>query len=517
MPYTGADDEKLPEHVKELPDAARKTWVKTFNAVHSRCMEQDGKECEGRAMAAANAMMKRIEGGEMALPDGKSIDDVQKMVWEAFNARYQSPYGIQSNAWVIETYEDYIIANINSVYYRIPYTISEDKVLFAPQNEWVSVTEKSEWVEKKNALSAPPFLGVELSSDSALVDGKPFDGLSAGKFTDMLGRVVEFKVEEFQEYLSNTLEAILATTGESGELAGLPIDAKGHEKGDGAGWIVDAAIDGNKIRLTPRWTEIGRELISKGIRRFFSATVDVENKVILGGTLTNWPATRDKRGRILLRPVELSEPPVTAETTEKELTVSEETKVIGIADLSQAERDALLEQARAAVRDEVSKAGVPAVDLDAARAAMMAEAQKALELEYQRIQSESGRMLAEMVNKFKREQHIAEFSASVTTAGDKGLPVTAEEIERVLSAVDDATRTDLERIFSQTVQRGLVDFREFGHGKNPEGTLELEPAYRQQLDKWLAGGNELDEFFKINESVLGNVAQYNLSAYRKEK
>ena len=88
---------------------------------------------------------------------------------------------------------------------------------------------------------------------------------------------------------------------------GFPIDASDHNKGDAAGWIIGVELVGDVIRFVPKWTEIGLELIGKGIRRMFSATINLKDKVILGGTLTNWPATRDSKGKMLLRPIELSE------------------------------------------------------------------------------------------------------------------------------------------------------------------------------------------------------------------
>lgn len=148
------------------------------------------------------------------------------------------------------------------------------------------------------------FFYIELAS---LALGKAFDAVVSGNFVDMLGRKVTFKKADLQTYVKNTMEAIEATTTESGEVVGLPIDARGHDKGDGAGWIVEAKFEDGKVRVVPKWTEVGQELIQKGIRRFFSPTVDTENKVILGGTLTNWPATRDKKGKILLRPIELEQ------------------------------------------------------------------------------------------------------------------------------------------------------------------------------------------------------------------
>jgi len=154
-------------------------------------------------------------------------------------------------------------------------------------------------------LNPSHFQYVELSDAS----DKPFDGFAPGvDFVDMAGHVITIAPEDVPTYLANTQKAIESTRGESGELAGLPIDAKGHDKGDGAGYILDAQPDGNKIKLTPSWNDIGRDVIGKKIRRWFSATVDTVNKVILGGSLTNWPATRKKNGEILLRPIELSSP-----------------------------------------------------------------------------------------------------------------------------------------------------------------------------------------------------------------
>lgn len=151
------------------------------------------------------------------------------------------------------------------------------------------------------------FLFAELSADT-LIGGKLFDGLAAGVFTDFNNRPVTIDAADFPAYITNTLAAIEATRGESGELGGLPIDASGHGAGDGAGWIVGIQREGDRLRLLPKWTAFGLELIQSGIRKFFSATVDTAQKIILGGTLTNWPATRDSQGKVMLRPIELSKP-----------------------------------------------------------------------------------------------------------------------------------------------------------------------------------------------------------------
>lgn len=146
---------------------------------------------------------------------------------------------------------------------------------------------------------------VNLSS-SNLIEGQSFDGVASGVFTDMFGRKVELKLEDLPEYVRNTQELINASKTESGEVVGLPIDAADHDKGDAAGWIVGVELVGSVIRFIPKWTERGIEYLKKGIRRMFSPTISLSNKTVLGGSLTNWPATRDSRGKVLLRPIELS-------------------------------------------------------------------------------------------------------------------------------------------------------------------------------------------------------------------
>jgi len=152
-----------------------------------------------------------------------------------------------------------------------------------------------------------PILFFELS-ESVLTEGAAFDAITTGTFIDMYGRKATFREKDLPKYVDNTKANIEASITDEGEVVGLPIDAIDHDKGDGAGWIVDVELDAerNVIQLKPNWTSIGIEVIEGKIRRFFSATIDMPNKTILGGTLTNWPAIRDKKGKVLLKPVELS-------------------------------------------------------------------------------------------------------------------------------------------------------------------------------------------------------------------
>jgi hypothetical protein len=137
----------------------------------------------------------------------------------------------------------------------------------------------------------------------------PFDGMAVGDFVDMYGRSISIKREELEQYVANTKANLGATRDAAGNIVGLPIDTLNHDKGIAAGWIVDVSIAEGRDVLTfaPRWNETGRALIMGDELRYFSPTFDPRNKVILGGSLTNWPATKDAKEKRLLKPISMAE------------------------------------------------------------------------------------------------------------------------------------------------------------------------------------------------------------------
>ncbi|RJX17532.1 MAG: hypothetical protein C4575_12885 [Desulforudis sp.] len=430
MPYSGINDETLPDQVKEMPEKVRTAWIKTFNSMHEKCMAEKGEDCEGKAMAGANAVAKRMmdsDGGEM-----------------------------------------------------------EGELQLAP---------------------------VELSND-ALTEGRLFDGLAAGEFIDMLGRKAAFKAAELGEFLKNTLAAIEATRAESGEIVGLPIDARGHERGDAAGWIVGAELEGERIRLKPRWTVIGVELISKSIQRGFSATVDLTNKVILGGTLTNWPATRNKSGHILLRPVELSRNGL---SNEEEANMPDNVVAVDMGQLQK-----LVETAVAAampkppVQTGNGNTDVELESLVAEFGGLSDEAKKARKEELRRL-SEYVRKQAELefqaeMQRERHESRMAELAQTLVGGSDaapRGYQATVDEVKAHLLKMAPDEAKFWGEFLSKTQKDGFVEFDEVGHGREPQGTKPLPSEFAEQLD---AGTIKLADL-SDPAAGLGDLRQYDLSKW----
>jgi hypothetical protein len=400
------------------------------------------------------------------------------------------------------------------------------------------------------------FLFVDLS----LTEGKAFDGLAAGEFTDMLGRKAKFEASELSQYVEKPLTAIESTKTESGEIVGLPIDAKGHDKGDGAGYIVGVELAGECIRIIPQWTEIGLEILQKKIRRWFSATVDLANKVILGGTLTNWPATRDSKGTILLRPIELGLYELQEESLDERtmkirdafhagnylqevkidhwirdvfenyVIVQEGEKLYRVTyqetqdGITFASRIEWIEVKHAYIEAELPRKEKTMTDLKDTPQINLAElitqdpdvAKQVTEL----VQTSVKQGIEAELARAKRAQHIVELSNRLIGGSEThsyGLPVAITELQDFLGSLDDAQREKAEKIFTRIQENGLVEFAEKGHSKKLSGQTELPLWARIELEKAINAGMTVAEFFTVNSVELGAQTDYNLAEFEPKK
>jgi len=350
---------------------------------------------------------------------------------------------------------------------------------------------------------------VELSGD-----GRPFDGLTTSArrgspFVDMFGREIEISLDDLREMESNTRAVIESTATESGEIVGLPIDVRDHDKGDGAGWIVGVELADDVLRFIPKWTEIGRELIEKGIRRLFSATVDMTRKVVIGGTLTNWPAVRSADGRLLLRPIELCNlNPVAPKQEGKRMG-----EQVNFADLPKADQARLRYEAGQTVRAEFGL--TPKGDPGGSDFA----AELVAEMRQKARDDARAEMQAEMAAQ-KRAGEISEFCNRITGGTDEtphGLSIEADRLEKILTAVPDAERAELQTVLGEIVESGVVNFQEEGHAQHMGGKSDLPEWAELSIRKFVAKGNKVEDWFQINPDLIGSADDYDLSAFVKEE
>lgn len=337
-----------------------------------------------------------------------------------------------------------------------------------------------------------------LFAELALMAGKPFDGLAVGTFTTMMGDEITITTEDLKKIVSNTKKVINSTKTESGEIVGLPIDEDGHDHKGGAGWIVgvDMSADANVILFTPKWTDIGMDLIVRSIRRYFSATFDLVNLVIMGGSLTNWPASKDKIGRMALRPIELSE-------CLKEITMPKTDELEVTTPVVEDPKGDPMPEPKVTELEQPSETIMELLRTPEAIAELGRRAQALAE---------------EKISAEKRKTQVIEF-ASTLVGGTRdhpfGLPVRADELVSLLLSLPVQQAQAVQKMLTKALG-AAIDFAEKGiGGENFLMKPKLTGLNLSYAQKWVASGKKIEDFFTVNPEV-GNAEDFNLSEFKKE-
>lgn len=352
------------------------------------------------------------------------------------------------------------------------------------------------------------FLFAELSDQDLVI--KYMDGMAAGTFTAMNGDEVTFKPKELQTYIDNTMAIIESTRTESGEIVGLPIDKDKHDHGGGAGWIIGLELDQarNVIRFIVNWTKDGVELIKGNIRRFFSPSIDPEEKIILGGSLTNWPATRGEKGKMLLRPIELSKQikEIDMPKTLEEMQAGFEALQTTVAELTAK----LTPKPPAAPEDDDKKVADHLTEF------MNDEPSSIEEL------SRQANAQAQLVIKAeKRRNHVKEFASRLvggTEAKPFGIRYPATKIIRLLLSLPEKQAAEVEELIG-AVYQNAVDFAEHGiDGTNYQMKPKLPAEFQEAARVWVDGKKPIKEWFEaMGADAPGKYEDFNLADFEPAK
>lgn len=343
---------------------------------------------------------------------------------------------------------------------------------------------------------------------------KPFDGMAVGDFKTAQGEI-SIQPDELDVYLQNTKDVLESTRTEGGEVVGLPIDMDGHDHKGGAGWIVDVVREGDLLRFIPKWTEAGQSLIREGVRRFFSPSFDVEQKVIIGGSMTNYPASRDEKRRIKLRPVELSETMFVPEYESGGFNWKELADEIfnRLKSLSQAKPESEEKET-----GDTHKGGTMPTNPLAELAAKADTPEGLAELEAA-INKRASDKVVELLDVETRKQHISELAETLvggTAEHPKGLPVDKTKLVEFMADLPKDKQEQAEAIFSAIVEKGFIEFEEQGHSQEVTHQKDLPDWAKPLLKAHLEDKGTLEAFFTANADELGEMKAYNLSEYQKE-
>jgi hypothetical protein len=359
------------------------------------------------------------------------------------------------------------------------------------------------------------FIGAE-----TMVSGTPFLGFVEGEFVDALGRPVTVSGKDIETYLANTLALIKDTVDNSGKITGIPIDALNHERGNAAGWITDVSMgerNGRKgIIFHPIWTKLGVELVGGGLQKFFSATFDDENVVVVGGTLTNYPASRDEKRHIVNEPITLTE----ADDNEGELYAKVEKMFMGMLN-KLFNRKAKPKPKKGVFMDNDLKVpktideliqllgenedeGGQQISIDLAEMVDSAATEKAKVL-----LKES---LAETERKAKVSSLVKEMTEGEGEAAF-ALGVNPKDLEAFLLSMDEDQFSLAVTTLTQIKEKGIIDFSENGSNDKGKGDKTPLPDYVQMKLR-----NKELELSDLSNPILGlgDLKEYDLAEWEKE-
>ena len=357
------------------------------------------------------------------------------------------------------------------------------------------------------------------------------EGMAAGTFVDMYGRKTTFEPGELGAYVTNTKRALESTRDNSGQVVGFPVDAMNHDNKQAAGWITDVnlAFGRDIIEFTARWNDMGKDLIGRDVMRYFSPTVDVANKVILGGSLTNWPATRTADHQLLLKPVELSAQMSTYDDSASPLVMLGNVLTQMITELKSVlsgretpenlteEGETMTESEATTTMTETPEA--PAVVTLAAPtipAVVDLSSPDVMKLINERAETRAAALLAER----EQKAHIAQLATRLTGGTPEkpiGLTVGHDRIVSFLSRLPAELLPEAEAILLNAAEQAPIRFDEVGHSRVLQGTTQLPETIKPVLSAWLGRGLSLEAFFETNAVELGVMTDYNLTEFISNK
>jgi hypothetical protein len=335
---------------------------------------------------------------------------------------------------------------------------------------------------------------------------RKIDGMSAGTFTDMWGQEWIYKTEDLPAYVANTNRALESTRDSAGQIVGFPIDASNHNHGSAAGWIVGVSLAADRavIELDVRWNWAGASAVGSDEMRYFSPSIDVVHQVIVGGSLTNWPATRTDDHQILLRPVELSQQLFTLDAPAFEAGPSFWDRMTDLI-------TGLFKPVQTPKGDSMPDVTVPApeappavVDLASPEITQLIEA---------RAEERATAILAQR----EHAAHVAHLATRLIGGSadtPHGLPVDQTELQTFLASLSTAQYAQAESLLTRIAATGLVDFSEHGHSRTVQGGAELPEPIKPLLRKWIEKGHSIPDFFQANAVELGAQSDYNLTEFQ---
>lgn len=184
--------------------------------------------------------------------------------------------------WIVATFDDLLIVEVSSKYYKVAYTQAGDELTFAPFVDWEEVDKQEEWVTKSmNRM-------IKLSRIKAVGDWElDVLGIPFGSPSDKDGHGQYFDADtdlHLDRYPNPAVHYYHGLTAADDERAPVEIgEVKSSEVREDGVWyriILDKAQE---------YAAIVMEAAKKGLARASSGTAIHLARIAWGGHIENWP------------------------------------------------------------------------------------------------------------------------------------------------------------------------------------------------------------------------------------
>src|SRR4030065_511573 len=120
---------------------------KSFEVFKKRLIALCKRKGQGFFDALPKEWKDEMEGN---MKEAQSLSKQLMEIEDAWRAKYAMGSMVQPSVdcWLMETYEDYVIAKMADKYFKVTYQMVEDEITFAERGEWEEVEGQKDWVAK---------------------------------------------------------------------------------------------------------------------------------------------------------------------------------------------------------------------------------------------------------------------------------------------------------------------------------------------------------------------------------
>ena len=221
------------------------------------------------------------------------LREVEGAVWEKLGQQQQAEPVVSNDVWPIEVFDDFVIVESGRQrFFRVPYEMQDDEIVFAARDEWEEVEKVEEWIAKslqiRARLSARNEAG-KLAGSRVKLLGQTKDVYRVGGYGVVFGGrdlVGDYFTKDTDFWFDRVTETpmVLYDHGQDGMIKKVAIGRVNAKQVDDIGLWIEAQIDRYNV-----YAGAINELIDQEKLGWSSGAVAHLVEIKSDGCIKSWP------------------------------------------------------------------------------------------------------------------------------------------------------------------------------------------------------------------------------------